>query len=130
MKKHLLSAAVLTLSIFALAGCGQKVDYPSEGDRAVVTAEESQSIENKVKEMKGVISFEINHMEGGIYGELIVESKDDAKSLAIKAFNLMKVETNQSALLFVKLNDEDQTMLIQAFKPIDKDNENEWNIMY
>lgn len=121
---------VLVFGIFLLIN-HNSIDFKSEEDRMSVTEEEIEIVREKTLEIDGVVDFTIHKLpDGGIYGELIVESKDNAKSIAKDVFSLMVRETVGVVDLFVKLDDEDNTLLIQAFKPEGEDRFFEWDILY
>lgn len=121
--------SLVVLAAFIVSLNHRSIDFKDEEDRLHVTEAELETIEEKTLGMKGVKSFTIHHLPDGLYGELIVESKEDAKAIAEEVFALMVRETVKSVDLFVKLDDKDQTLLIQAFKAEGED-EFRWHILY
>ncbi|RKO61693.1 hypothetical protein [Caldibacillus debilis] len=109
---------------------GPSIDYKSDEDRMVVTDEELETIRKKTLEMDGVKGFTIDQGEEGLNGELVVRSKKEAKTIAEYVFALMVAETSDSVDLFVKLDDKEGTILIQAYKPAGEDHFFEWDILY
>lgn len=108
---------------------GPRVEYKDEIDRQTFTEEEMAFVEEEVLEMKGVVSFKLHQVKDGVYGTLVVDNIDDAQKIAEDVFYRIVGETVKSVDLFVELNDGEETLLIQAFKPNGED-VFKWEILY
>lgn len=129
MKKNYVVAMIFGLFLILLAGCGNQVKFKDAEDRETITLKEMSAIEEKVSKMDGVEDFTIDYEEGGIYANLSVKDKKQAKEITKEVFNLMWAETSDSIDLFVKPAEDTNKILIQVFKPKGTDNENEWSIL-
>lgn len=123
-------AMTIVFLAMLLTACGTQVDYKDIDDRKDFSENEIHAVETEILNLDNVASFEVKHIESGIYAVLEVEEPGGIHELVEQAFYAIKKETTDEIIFYVKQAGEEKSVLAEVFKPRNVDNEDKWTIFY